>query len=350
MPRFLFGTAECEFRWRGQKSVFLDMDAMVVLISDMKLRLIFIALFAVLTAGAFLSAYAQSANPVPTTAVAPSQVENFDGLKVREIHPRAILTPIPIDEPTSSAAALEFRSVEQMTDADRSLAEASQGEIARRAGLQGLGFEAHGAGAQAGVGNWGYEQAVCPIFPEHLILEYSRTNSKGDVSLFSAVIPRGEGHVRVIPVERRGNSLFTPAGSNALTVNDFNHIVAEEHHGLSPDWLTLGLCYAALAGGHVRAQLRAETPEAEVFPLLAPPRLSVSYNKPGAEVYFADFTRQKTSRDWELFFSGDGRLLNVKHGVAPQLMFRQVPGVVEEQRGVPVNGSIEEIPVPKAGN
>jgi hypothetical protein len=325
---------------------------MVVLISDMKLRSLLIASFLLQAAGALCGLHAQavnssgspSGNPVPTTVVSPSQVENFNGLKVQEIHPRPIRTPIPIDAPTSSAPSLEFRSQEQMNAADRSLADASQTEIARRAGLQGLGFEANGPGG------WGYEQAVCPIFPEHLILEYSRTNSKGDVSLFSAVVPRGDGHVRVIPVERRGNSLFTPAGANALTVNDFNHIVEEEHHGLSPDWLTLGLCYAALAGGHVRAQLRAQTPEAERFPLLAPPRLSVSYNKPGAEVYFADFTPQKTSRDWELFFSADGRLLNVKHGVAPQLMFRQVPGVVIEERGIPVNGNVTEIPIPKAGN
>jgi hypothetical protein len=252
---------------------------------------------------------------------ATAQADDEHGLRVREIHPKATASPFPLDARTGRVQELEFRAPEQMTAADRSLAEANEGEIARRAELQGFHF---GSG---GDGGWGYEQAVCPAFPDHLILEYSRGEGAGDATLFSVAIPRGgEGHVRVIPVRRRGYSLWTPASSNALTLNDFNHMVKEGGNGLShdshpsgvdlplgtPDWLTLGLCYAALAGGHVRAALVALTPQEQVYPMLTPAMLKVS-GKGGAVVRFADATPHVKQMDWVMTFAQNGRLMQVKH-------------------------------------
>jgi len=246
-------------------------------------------------------------------------------LIAHEIHPKATPSPFPLDTHTGRSESLEFRSPEQMSAADRELADANQTEISRRAGLQGFDLQKDGKGQ----GSWGYEQAVCPVFPEHIILEYSRNNGPGDVTLFSAVIPRGEGHVRVIPVRRRSYSLFTPASSNALTLNDFNHMVLEGHTGLSPDWLTLGLCYAALAGGHVRAALLAQTPEAEIYPLRAPATLIVSA-KGGAEVRFDDATAHTKAMEWTLIFAQNGHLLKVRHTPSQELLERPIPGVPAE--------------------
>ena len=237
-------------------------------------------------------------------------------LTVRQLHPKAVSPVFPLNAKTPARQALEFRSPEQMTGADRALTEANQGEIARRAGLAGLNMER---------GEWGYEQAVCPVFPGHLILEYSQGNGDRDVTLFAAVIPRGEGHVRVIPVRRRGYSLWTPASSNALTINDFNHMVAEGHEGLPPDWLTLGLCYSALAAGHVRAALAAQRPADEVFPLLAPATLTVE-KKGGAEVHFSDTTAQVKAMDWVLEFDARGRLVKVKHEASKEVVEKPVVG------------------------
>ena len=270
------------------------------------------ALVSVLMAGGAMGCLAQSSTS--------GQPEDLKGLTVREIHRREPLPPpFPLNSHTAARQALEFRSPEQMTAADRELAEANEAEIARRAALQGFDLRREGAGS------WGYEQAVCPVFPEHLILEYSRGNENGDVTLFSAAIPRGEGHVRVIPVRRRGYSLWTPASSNALTINDFNHMVQEGHEGLPPDWLTLGLCYAALAGGHVRATLLAQTPEEEVFPLAAPATLTVE-RKGGAEVRFADATPKIKGMDWTLSFDQKGRLVKAKHLASKELVERPVAG------------------------
>jgi hypothetical protein len=271
---------------------------------------------------------AASAASLPAQSSASGPQAGSAGVTAKQIHPKPLASPFPLDARTGRKPALEFRSPEEMTAADRELAEANQGEIARRAGLQGMNLK----GEEEELGSWGYEQAVCPVFTEHLILEYSRDNGNGDVTLFAAVIPRGEGHVRVIPVRRRSYSLWTPASSNALTINDFNHMVAEGQQGLPPDWLTLGLCYAALAGGHVRAALVAQTPAAEAYPLVEPAMLVVKA-KGGAEVRFADATPKTKAMEWVLVFDPKGRLMKVRHGSATELVKKPVVGAPVEVAG-----------------
>jgi hypothetical protein len=250
-------------------------------------------------------------------------------LNRRVIHPLPIESPFPVNAHTGRRQELEFRAPEQMTAGDRELAEGAGMEIARRAELQGFrGVEGANRAEEetSKDGGWGYEQAVCPVFPEHLILEYSRGNTAGDVTLFAAVIPRGsEGHVRVIPVRRRGYSLWTPTSSNALTINDFNHMVKEGETGLNPDWLTLGLCYAALAGGHVRAALVPKIAAEESFPESAAAMLKVG-KKAGAEVSFADATPGVKAMEWEMSFDRRGRLLKVKHTSSQLVRERPVAG------------------------
>jgi len=250
--------------------------------------------------------------------------DDLHGLRIVQVPVTPMPTPFPLDVHTGRVQALEFRSPEQMTAADKTLAESAQGEIVRRAELQGFRGVGNAGRSEQEVssdGGWGYEQAVCPVFPEHLILEYSRINGSGDVTLFSAVVPRGEGHVRVIPVRRRSYSLWTPASSNALTVNDFNHMVKEGQTGLDPDWLRLSLCYAALAGGHVRAALIPGKPADEVYPLVAPAKLSVS-RKGGATVSFADTTPAAKPLEWSLVFAQSGRLMKVNRSRARELTER----------------------------
>jgi len=266
--------------------------------------------FSLVVAGAVSSALAQSASPGAT--------ENMHGLKVKQLHPRATPSPFPLEARTGRRQELEFRAPEAMTAADRELVAANEAEIARRADLQGFHLE-----GDRGAGGWGYEQAVCPVFPEHVVLEYSRSNGAGDVSLFSVVIPRGAGHVRVIPARRRSYSLWTPVASNALTVNDFNHMVKENPEGLSADWLTLGLCYSALAAGHVRAGLVVESPTEQRFPLAPAATLAVS-SKGGAEVRFSDTTAGTKEMTWAMEFSQSGRLLKVRHGHAQELVEKPV--------------------------
>lgn len=252
----------------------------------------------------------------------------MQGLQVTYPPLKPIPTPFPLGARFGRRSSLEFRTPDAMTAEDRAVAEGAQTEIARRADLAGL----HLTDAEG----WGYEQAVCPAFPEHVILEYSRLNGQGDVTLFSAVVPRGSaGHVRVIPVRRRGYSLWTPASSNALTLNDFNHMVMEG--GLSPDWMTVSLCYTALAAGHVRAALIPELPADERYPLGEPAMLAVNAKKAGAEVRLVDMATPRPKGEWILTFDGAGHLKKAKK-IEPEILHKiPVQGISgpEDFHGVP---------------
>lgn len=260
--------------------------------------------------------------------------ESQAGLKIEYPPVRPLKTPFPPGGKFGRVSSLEFRALDAMSAEDKAAAEGAQTEIARRAELQGFHLN-EGAG-------WGYEQAVCPAFPEHVILEYSKLDGPGDVTLFSAVVPRGsEGHVRVIPVRRRGYSLWTPASSNALTVNDFNHMVQEG--GLSPDshpndkdpslgapdWMTLSLCYTALAAGHVRAALIPQLPSEEQYPLAAPPMMTVGDKKGGAEVRMVDTAMPKPKGEWILEYDAAGHLKKVKKVQPTILKTEAVAGPVD---------------------
>ena len=274
-----------------------------------------------------------------------AKAQDVQGDLVRDLHPTPTPTPFPLDAQSKTSQSLQFLAPGQMTPADQALVESNEAEIARRAGLQGFSLER--------VNGWGYEQAVCPVFPDHLILEYSRSNGPGDITLFSVAIPRGAasgGHVRVIPVRRRSYSLWTPASSNELTLNDFNHMVAEGGKGVDPDWLTLSLCYAALAGGHVRAALVPATHEDERYPLFVPAKLSVS-DKGGAQIHLVDITHypdpKAKAMNWVLTFAQNGRLLKVKQSVADEEIARPLPATSPE-KAVPVKGAA--IDLSKSGN
>ena len=144
------------------------------------------------------------------------------------------------------ANSLEFRPYEKMTRADQDLAADGESTIAERAGFAGLGFNE---------GKWAYQQIVCPAFPKHLFLQFTRNNGAGEMSMFSASIPRGDGKVRLIPIVKRGYSLFAPAPINKLTITAFNRIRREEA-ATTTDWFAVGLCYAALAGARRMARRR----------------------------------------------------------------------------------------------
>ena len=205
------------------------------------------------------------------------------------------------------ASSIEFRSFEQMAEKDRDLAADAESSIGERAGFAGLEFNE---------GSWAYRQLVCPALSNHLFLQFTRNNGRGDVSVFSASIPRGgEGRVRIIPIQRRGYSLFSPAPVNALTISAFNHILAEEGIKATSDWLGTALCYAALAGAHPQAAPLIDAPETPKVPAAPPAVLEVSQGG-GAVIRFTDVAAAPRPMEWTMTFNGTGKLLKAGHAPA----------------------------------
>jgi hypothetical protein len=217
------------------------------------------------------------------------------------------------DERPATVAPVEFRSIDQMSRQDRGLAADGETAIKERAGFADLQFNQ---------GSWYYQQVICSALPHHLFLQFTRNNGAGDTSVFSASVPRGgEGRVRIIPIVRRGYSLFSPAPINELTISAFNHIRAEEHPDQAPDWLATGLCYAALAGTHPRI---APPPEAEAprFSTVLPGSLATSPGG-GAVISFTDLSALPRPMLWTMTFDRHGKLLKAAHSAAPKANERE---------------------------
>jgi len=249
-------------------------------------------------------------------------------LKIKQLP--QIVRPMPFppgSEAPGRVRTIEFRAPEQMTAEDRTLEAGGEASIRERAGFDGL---------ELNQGKWSYSQIVCPALPNHLLLQFTRNNGAADVSVFSASIPRGgNGRVRIIPILRRGYSLFSPAPVNTLTISAFNHIRDEEHAGKAPDWLETGLCYAALAGEHPVAALLAENPADQKFPAAMPAVMEIP-NQGGAVIRFADTAAIPRPMEWAMTFDGKGKLLKATHTPADLVREKATKQTIVQAKGKPL--------------
>jgi len=258
---------------------------------------------------------------------------------------------IPIAAPVAAlaqaAASVEFRSCEKMTQRDRDLAANAESTIGERAGADGIEF-----GQVSERGKWEYRQIVCPALPNHLFLQFMRDNGKGDLSIFSASIPRGsDGRVRVIPVLRRGYSVFSPGSANELAIAVLNHIRAEERSDKDPNWLGTGLCYAALAGAHPGAG----PPDAAGIHNLsaAPPLVLMFPNEGGVAISFTDLSANPRPMIWTMTFDGKGKLVGASQESAAQSTAKTVvltPAEVQVKTlpETPTDARATKVVVPKS--
>ncbi len=247
---------------------------------------------------------------------------------------RTVPTPFPPGAgPLEIARSIQLRSADEMSEQDRLLEADSESSIAERAGYADIAFNE---------GKWSYRQLVCPALPNHLFLRFTRNNGAGDVSVFSASIPRnGAGRIRIIPVERRSYSLFSPAPVNALTLAAFNRIRAEEQADPTPNsapgWLGTALCYAALAGANPSAAPEGAA-SGRNYPSASAPSLQIPAQG-GAIVRFTDLAAVPKPMEWTLIFNGKGRLLKAAHGPVGIKGEKTVPPSSAEQNAKPIPSS-----------
>ena len=250
------------------------------------------------------------------------------GFKVRQV-PEAV-TPAPYSadgEIATSVAPIEFRGYDRMTEKDRLQAADAEASI---------GEHVHYVGLEFNQGKWSYQQVVCPVFRNHIFLRFTRNNGIGDVSMFTASVPLdGEGRGRIIPIQMRGYSLWSPAPINALTISAFNHIRAEESDQ-SSDWLETGLCYAALAGGHPVAAKLTEDTNSLKFPAAMPAELTIPIHD-GEEVSFTDVSASPKLMEWTMIFNRKGKLMKAKH----------TPVGLLKVAAIPPAGALPSKPVPR---
>ncbi|MFZ0337846.1 MAG: hypothetical protein WAL45_07430 [Terracidiphilus sp.] len=203
-----------------------------------------------------------------------------------------------------------------MSDSDRNLALKSRPAIRDAAAFAGIEFDKE---------KWSYRQLDCQALPSHLLLLFTGDGGAGDASLFSAAIPRtGRGRVRVIPVERRGFSLFSPAPVNALAMAAFNRIRAEEPASQPADWLATGLCYAALTEPRLEVSIAPSPTPRVSLALSFPPTLEVGVDGEST-VRFVNVAEPRQPMQWALTFDAKGQLVKVLHFPTPAYATKIVP-------------------------
>lgn len=248
---------------------------------------------------------AQSAPQATSKPVPPAQI----------IH-----SPFPLSG--NLPLGVEIRSAAAISDQDKMLEANEESSIREHAGVRFMDFTP---------GGWNYWQIACPAFPGHLFLRFTRSGGKGDVSAFTASIPRfGQGRVRIIPIQRRGYSLWSPAPINKQTIWAFNHILAEERPAGPPQWAAIAVCYAALAG---------TGKEGTLTPLHAP---NLELEKDGgAIINFA--TDDPRAKNWNMIFDRHGVLKKAVHEGMAGWDGKTVP-VEEWQVG---SGPVTQTPTPQ---
>lgn len=214
--------------------------------------------------------------------------------------------PHPADSATSAPPSflqLDHRSVAQADPRDAALLHSRGAAIASEAAF--FGYNLHASG-------WSSNEAVCPEFPDHLLLHYQRTSRDGAVSLFTALVPLTKDRVYVIPVLYRNATPFKSAYGSERSIAVFNRVVPPEvaHKALQPEgsWLLMGLCYADLVGAESHALQRSGD---DVSLALAPlPTLHITEDASTRQVIFTDRNATDRYLVWVLTFTNKGRLLS----------------------------------------
>jgi len=261
---------------------------------------------------------------LPVVAQTIPDQQSLAPLKGRQVPPPVEPKPFPTHQAGHQPArTIEFRSADSMTESDRLLLADAQASITEHAAFSGFDFDKT---------NWSYQQIVCPALTNHLFLQFMRNNGAGDVTVFSASIPRGgEGRVRIVPVLRRGYSLWAPAPINAMTISAFNHIRAEEVRSVDTsesdaDWVGNALCYAALAGAHPQLLSPDATPAlGKPIPALIAVMEVNPADKNQEVIRFADAAALPRPMEWSMTFTKQGKLVKAAHSAAPAWSVKPVP-------------------------
>ena len=240
--------------------------------------------------------------------------------------------PVPAGKVKS---VIEYRSADQISVEDRELAAKSQPKIAEKATFWGLDSNA---------GTWTEEQVMCPALPNHLFLRFARRQGAGDVSAFTVSIARNGGVVRLIPLMRRGYSLYSPAAANVVTVSTFNHILEEEKPAQAGDWLPVGLCYAALAGTNPLVDFPDPANEQPKSSFPAWTSVVMIPVAGGAVVQFTDIASRPQPMQWTLTFDAKGKLLKVAHLAETALKVMKAQPETEEPVGTPTRSKVDDDP------
>lgn len=188
-----------------------------------------------------------------------------------------------------------------MSASDRAMLQARHADLIEAAEIYGYNLAA---------GNWIYRQTLCAPMPHTILLHYIRRFPDGTESLFTALIPRGQGRVRIVPVLYRNATPFVPAPHNPRNYALFNSLVpsniAAQLLASSRNWIELSACYAEMTGADIQIP-GGRSIEAGVA---GAPTATIQLDSrhKNSLVTLADRETAATFRVWSISFNHEGRV------------------------------------------
>lgn len=207
--------------------------------------------------------------------------------------------------------SLEHRAPGQLDPADAELLKKRQRDVLAEAEFYGYDMSSGSrSGANAQSSSWTYEQSVCPQMPDYVMLRYTSSAAGAD-SIFTVLVPRNSGRVRIVPVLNHGATRFRPAANDPRNYQLFAQIIpadaARQASGPEGKWLMLSVCYAEMTGAQPQVP---NQPELEPRMITAPPpSLRVFVAGKEREVRFVDPISEKDYRLWDITYNDEGRII-----------------------------------------
>jgi hypothetical protein len=202
-------------------------------------------------------------------------------------------------EPPASPYKVQVLSVSQMAPADAQVLQTRRSDLNTAVKFHGYDM---------GSGTWIQSQVVCPYAPHYVIMHNVQLHHDGLISLFTALIPRAGGQVRIIPVLHHGAQALPILGASPTQVSLVDQVISAREVSEVPnqngDWVTLAYCYGALAGAEPVAP-SATAPEETV------PRVALHPNGTVREMSFSVLGPDHFYQDWSIQFGGRGQVKSI---------------------------------------
>jgi hypothetical protein len=206
--------------------------------------------------------------------------------------------------------SLEHRSVEQVDPADLAILHDRAHELIDEATFHGYDLS---------TGSWTWNQTICPQLPDSILLHYSSHQAGGAESRFTALVPRHEGRIRVVPVYYHSVTPFHPAVKSSRNFAIFNAAVppdiALKSTDPQGDWLSLAACYVEMVGGEPNIP---NDPSLVPETLLAPqPQIDVAAVQQTRLIRFTDRDAENQYLVWTLSLNRKGQVISADSQTYP---------------------------------
>lgn len=240
--------------------------------------------------------------------------------------------------------SLQHLAPAQVDPADAAILHARNRDLTQEAEFYGYDLSA---------GQWSWDQTICPQLPDSILLHYTSPQPSGGESLFTALVPRNGGRIRIVPVYYHSATPFHAAVKNDRNIAIFNAAVpsdvAEKSASPEGSWLSLAACYVELVGGEPNVpNLPSLIPETTLAPQ---PTIEVNVKEKTRRVLFTDRDSQNQYLVWSVSLNDQGRVTAAQsqtyHTYAVKILQPPVPqGKVEGNLSEPASTLKHPAPVP----